>query len=396
MNKERIAYLLGRYSERQLTEEEENEFSTLLFDPSCEEAIKEVLDAHANKQQKTDSLSAERQARILAAVRQHEPYAAPVILMRKKRVRWMPAAAAAVLLLAASLFFLSKLGNNNEKKHTASQPAHRIEPGGNKAILSLANGEVIKLDTVGNGVLAQQGAATVIKLSDGQLTYNGTGEQPGQITFNTLTTPRGGQYMLVLQDGTKVWLNAETHLRFPTAFAGKNREVELSGEAYFEVAKNDRQPFVVTVNNISQVQVLGTHFNVMGYKEEARMVTTLLEGSVKVSASDAPGKDMILMPGQQALYNNDGVFSVNHNADTEQAVAWKNGKLFFHNQDIRTIMRQVSRWYNVDVEINGNIDDTYTINVDRDVPIEKLLKYIELSGGVHFKIKGQKIMVSPQ
>lgn len=394
MTKQRIAYLLDRYIQAQLTEAEDKELEELLLDPSCEEAIKEFLDAQWNDQQNNILPSAAQQSRILDAIQQHEPYAAPVVPMYKRSIRWMPAAAVAMLLLVLTLLFVLKQDNNNRKKDIIAQPAYPIQPGGNKALLTLANGQVIALDTAGNGTLAQQGTATIIKFKDGQLTYNSTDQQPREITINTLATPRGGEYMLVLQDGTKVWLNAETKLRFPTDFRGDSRTVELSGEAYFEVAKNQSKPFIVLANNTTQVKVLGTHFNVMAYRQEDSIVTTLLEGSVNVSIANTP-KGKILMPGQQALYSHEGLLSVNNDADTEQAVAWKNGKLLFRNQDIQTIMQQVARWYNVDVEINGNINDRFTINVARNVPIEKLLKYIELSGGVHFRIQGKKIIVQP-
>jgi transmembrane sensor len=227
----------------------------------------------------------------------------------------------------------------------AAKPAATIKPGTNTATLTLANGSKIVLDSSPKGVLAQQGGITVKKTAGGQLVYDLSGREPGKTTaigFNTLATARGQQYQVVLPDGSHVWLNAASSLKFPTAFTGSQRKVELTGEAYFEVAKNKEMPFTVDVNQ-SQVQVLGTHFNIMAYPEESSTNTTLLEGSVKVSKDNL---SKLIVPGQQARVTKEiHVAEVN----TDQVMAWKNGNFSFNDEDIHTLMNQIARWYDVDV-----------------------------------------------
>ncbi len=254
----------------------------------------------------------------------------------------------------------------------------------------MADGSTIVLDTMQNGNLAQQGNTTVIKL-DGKLAYNSANAGANDIAYNTLTTPRGGQYQVELPDGTRVWLNAASSLRFPTAFVGGERRVEISGEAYFEVAKNKAMPFVVSVNS-TEVHVLGTHFNVMAYSEEGKIATTLLEGSVQVSKA---GKKHVIVPGQQAVWKENGDFNLNGDIDLEEVVSWKNGKFHFNNADIKVIMRQIARWYDVDVEYRDNLSETQLGGiVSRKEDLRQLLSYFEMTGKVKFNLEGRKIIVT--
>jgi ferric-dicitrate binding protein FerR (iron transport regulator) len=214
--------------------------------------------------------------------------------------------------------------------------------------------------------------------------------------YNTITTPRGGQYQVTLSDGTKVWLNAASSIRFPVLFTGNERKVEITGEAYFEVAKNVSKPFKVKTIS-SEVEVLGTHFNVNAYDDEAVAKTTLLEGLVKVSVPQTGGKlaARFLQPGQQSGITKDGRISVLNNADTEEAVAWKNGRFQFRSADLKSILRQISRWYDVDVVYKGNVDLHFTGQLTRDDYVSKVFDKLALTGEVHFKIEGKKIIVSP-
>jgi ferric-dicitrate binding protein FerR (iron transport regulator) len=246
---------------------------------------------------------------------------------------------------------------------------------------------------VHNGALARQGDAKVLKVDAGKLVYNSIGLKNGQVFYNTITTPRGGQYEVTLADGTIVWLNAASSLHFPTAFIGKERTVSLTGEGYFEVAKNKSMPFHVEVNGMD-VMVTGTHFDVMAYANEENTKTTLLEGRVMVIPAN--GKEQILLPGRQAVLNNEAHDIKMINADLDQVMAWKNGYFRFRETNIRDVMKQLERWYDVDVEYKTTrSDQDYTGMMPRMQNASSLLQTLELTGTVHFKIEGKKIIVLP-
>jgi transmembrane sensor len=266
-----------------------------------------------------------------------------------------------------------------------------VQPGSNKATLTLSDGSSIDLNESKPGTLCKQGTVTVGKRADGSLVYQPSGSQNAAVLYNTVSTPKGGQYQLVLSDGTKVWLNAASAIKYPATFSGKERIVELNGEAYFEVAKNKNMPFKVSLNNMS-VEVLGTHFNVNAYADEGEVTTTLLEGSVKLSNSK--GQSM-LKPGQQAKMDKQSGFDI-HEVNTDEAVAWKNGYFIFDNENIQSIMRKISRWYDVDVEYSGNVDEgNFGGTTSRFNSITGVLKSLELTGTVHFKVQGRRITVMP-
>jgi ferric-dicitrate binding protein FerR (iron transport regulator) len=291
----------------------------------------------------------------------------------------------------------------------AAASAHDALPGGNKAMLTLNDGSVIVLDSAKNGMLGEQGNAQVLK-KDGMLEYKkgnaqkaiGNTQLSAPVSYNTLSTPRGGQYQLVLPDGSKVWLNAASSIRFPTAFTGNEREVELTGEAYFEITSHQLQsgkkmPFKVLVLSAgtdglnAAIEVLGTHFNVNAYKDEETIRTTLLEGKVKVALRGVD-KEAMLNPGEQAIMSMRTIKTV-HDIDTEEAVAWKNGLFFFDNVDIQTIMRQLSRWYKVSVVYNGKIPNRrFTGQVSRNANLSQVLKILELSK-IHFTIEGDIVTI---
>lgn len=299
-------------------------------------------------------------------------------------------AAAALLIMAvgavAYLVYIDRPKKEIVKAEKVTGPPNNdILPGGDKAVLTLGSGDTIALDDAANGTLALQGNIKVLKLNSGQLAY-ATENKPTEVVYNKVTTPRGGQYKVQLPDGTKVWLNAASSLRFPTAFNGDERPVEVTGEAYFEVARNPAQPFRVTVNGM-EVRVLGTHFNINAYTDEASINTTLVEGSVMVTKN---GKQVTIKPGQQARVD-EGIYIV-PDVDVETLTAWKNGRFSFSNASLESLMRPIARWYDVEVVLDDKITDAYTIDVPRDVPVSKLLRFIERSGGVHFIIEGEKII----
>jgi transmembrane sensor len=306
--------------------------------------------------------------------------------------RW--AAAAILLMVSTGGYFLLQRSPGKEvvKSNVIQQPVQNdIAAGGSKAILTLADGTTVVLDTVNNGTLTKQGTVTVVKL-DGQLAYNNSEKASTEVLYNTITTPNGGQYKLVLADGTKVWLNAASSLRYPTTFTGNERRVEVAGEAYFEVAKNATIPFKVNVIGKGEIEVLGTHFNINAYSDEPAITTTLLEGSIRFTQL-ATKKATLIAPGQQVLLSVEGEMKLNKQADLESAVAWKNGSFNFTSQDLVSIMRQVSRWYDVEVVYKGAIShETFTGIVGRSSNVSEVLKLMEDSG-VHFKIEGKKIVV---
>ena len=253
------------------------------------------------------------------------------------------------------------------------------------------------LDSAADGSLAQQGGVKVIKLG-GQLAYQ-QADNTTEILWNTITTPKGGQYQLVLADGSKVWLNAASSLRFPTVFQGNERKVELTGEGYFEISSQvmagvqKKLPFIVAVGDMS-VEVTGTHFNINSYGDEPSVKTTLLEGKVSVRK----GENMMpLNPGQQAIISQgrDNI-QVTKDVDMEEVMAWKNGRFMFNNADVETIMRQAARWYDVDVVFKGNISETFSGNPPRSEYISKLLNVMEATGKVDFEINGRQIIVKPK
>lgn len=307
------------------------------------------------------------------------------------------AAAIVILMLGMGAYFLlsnriTKEISKNETKDSLFK--NDVAPGGNKAVLTLSNGTKILLGSAANGTLAQQGNTKIIKLNNGQLSYNtftpsASGNKNAAIQYNTLTIPRGGQYNVILPDGTQIWLNSASSLRFPTAFIGKERKVEITGEAYFEVAHNPEKPFKVSVNG-TEIDVLGTHFNVNAYNDEPVMRTTLLEGSIKfIRGNDT----RLLSPGQQIQVEPDGKIRRVKDADVQQTIAWKNGTFSFHNTSIYEIMRQISRWYNVDVNFNDSLNVRLNGSIAREVKVSEVFKMIELTGEVKFNIEGRKITV---
>lgn len=314
--------------------------------------------------------------------------------------RWKLTAAAAsivVILSIGSYFIFSPKTIKKEiAKTNIRKPSMKndIAPGGNRATLTLSDGSTIILDSASNGTISKQGNIKVEKLANGLLAYSQNGKQiteNDEAFYNTITTPRGGQYHVTLSDGSQVWLNAASSIRFPVAFTGTERRVEITGETYFEVAKNAAMPFRVKAAS-SEVEVLGTHFNVNAYDDEAVIKTTLLEGKVKVSVPNQVAR--FLQPGQQAAINKEGKIGVLDNADIEEVMAWKNGRFQFSSADLKSILRQISRWYDVDIEYKGNVNLHFTGQLTRNDSVSKVFEILELTGEVHFRIDNKKIVVS--
>lgn len=329
-------------------------------------------------------------------------------MRRISRIRVRLAAAAILLpLMLGGVYLWSKHSSGEGNVVTGSLKdrfKNDVPPGGDKAILTLANGSSIALDSSGKGVLARQGNASVVKTNNGQLSYvvdhaAGAGQAgdavEAPVSYNMISTPRGGQYEVVLPDGSKVWLNAASSLRFPTAFTGKERKVELTGEGYFDIAKDAARPFKVAIAGgagAPEVEVLGTEFNIMAYGDEPSVNTTLVNGSVKLKKTDGA---WLLQPGQQARLKTDGSVDMDEAADVDGATAWKNGRFEFSG-NIKGIMRQIARWYDVDVKYEGNVSDkAFGGTISRTANVSEILKVFELTGSIHFSIDGKTITVEP-
>ena len=329
---------------------------------------------------------------------------APVIPLytHQRKIRLMKWAAVACVLLLLSVggyfSFYSKNNHPVEVVKTGNSAVKRnndIVPGGNKAILTLADGSSIALDSFKNGTLARQGNIQIIKGENGELLYLVDQQNSTLAGYNTVSTPRGGKYEIVLSDGSKVWLNAASSLTFPASFKGKARDVTLTGEGYFEISKNKSMPFNVTVNDM-RVEVLGTHFNVNAYNDENSISTTLLEGSVKVmkAVSGNSGSPAILLkPGEQANLTEEGNLKINSHPNIEEIVAWKDNNFEFNNAAIPVIMRQVARWYDVEVDYKGAIPERrFTGKISRNVNLNQLIDMLQYTG-VNIKVENKKIII---
>lgn len=302
---------------------------------------------------------------------------------------WKVAATLLVLIGVGYAAYVFEFG------HTPQAVVSALPAGGDKAILRLADGTEIPLDSTGGIAIPNQGSVSITN-QNGELSY-AVYQRPEEILYNTITTPRGGQYQVALADGTKVWLNAVSSLRYPTAFTGEERVVELTGEAYFEVARNSEMPFKVRISPVvpgmeaAEVLVLGTHFNVMAYPEETAIATTLIEGSVQVKKGEVKG---VLKPGEQARLSDKGTLQIIPDFDVDQAIAWKNGKFVFNDTSLERIMRQLSRWYDVEVTFQ---DDVASLQfggvVSRRENAPAVLGLLELTGEVEFEVDGRNIIV---
>lgn len=313
---------------------------------------------------------------------------------KRNVIIWTISAAAAIIIcIGVGLYYFpeERISNPIVKRVTENE----IIPGGNKAVLTLANGEKISLTDADNGTLAEQAGIKIVKTTDGQLVFTILSDKLqnpyDKNQYNTIETPNGGRYQVRLPDGSNVWLNAASKLTFPSSFIShKSRMVELNGEAYFEIAKDKEHPFIVKTYN-QLVEVFGTKFNINSYVDEHDVKTTLLEGSIKVTENK--GIDKILKPGQQSTLTSSGLKV--ENVDIDLAVAWKNNQFVFESDDIQYIMRMIARWYNVEVEYVGVIPkNKFGGAVSRFENVSEVLKSLESTGRVKFKIEGRRILVS--
>ena len=395
MTQYRFEYLISLYKTGDLSREEWDELREAIrngeHDALLEDDIRGVLEEEGVH----PSWNRELEASMWASIEQGRTRETVVVEMPKHgrgRVQGLRiaimGAAAVVVLVCVSIWWWKPL----PAAHSAVAPeaAASVHPGTNKAILTLANGQQILLDSSANGQIARQGATTVIKLN-GLISYKGGTGDVGNL-YNTISTPRGGQYELILPDGSHVWLNSASELRFPIAFGGGRREVSLKGEGYFQIAKDARRPFVVDVNDM-KVKVLGTSFNTMAYSEEGTVNTTLVDGSVVVEE----GKEQkMLQPGQQACLGREGAAITIRKADVRQVTAWRSGLFEFDNTDLASIMRQLARWYDIDVVYKVTPEKApLGGSISRNLDLKEVLSLLEANGINHFSIEGKKVIVLP-
>ena len=330
---------------------------------------------------------------------------APVVSLYR-RFMWRMSVAGAVIFLisiAAIYFIYHNKGSVTAQTQNAIPQMKDVPPGTYHAILTLDNGRTIVLDSTANGTLAEQGGIKVLK-RNGEIAYNSTGgvQQEAVPIYNTITTARGNEYRVVLADGSKVWLNAASSIRFPAYFTGNERKVEITGEAYFEVAPlaaeatHGKVPFIVSVRSPlgdrrgMEIEVTGTRFNVNAYAEEPGIKTTLIEGSVKIKGAN---ELHTLSPGQQAELTSTEII-LRKNVDVSQVAGWKEGFFVFDNTDLQALMLELSRWYDVDVNFEGKISrEGFSGKISRNVPLSKLLKVLELND-VHVTTEGRRITVT--
>lgn len=336
------------------------------------------------------------EARLMTRLRQSTRIKTPVsTTFFHKKSTWISAAASLLLIITAGFYFKHQLFPNKVIA-PVQVVASDIKPGGNKAVLILGNGKTISLTNAKVGDIASQSGSRVSKTKDGLLVYSATGKpaSPSAIDYNTIETPNGGQYQVNLPDGTKVWLNAASSLKYPVRFAANQRTVELNGEGYFEVAKDKLRPFKVITNKQS-IEVLGTHFNVNSYADEQYVKTTLLEGSVKITLQNLyknSQKDLILKPGEQSSIG-DRVAEIKQ-VDVDNAIAWKNGNFIFDGENLQSIMRKISKWYDVKIAYQNIPQNTsFTGVVSRSKNLTTVIQALESTGKVHFKVAGKQIIV---
>lgn len=366
------------------TAAEKAELLAMLNDPAHEETVKGSIARLLEAEKELQSIAPETLAAMVQSIvhADEEVVTAPRVHFMR---RWWAAASIIVLLSAGAYFWFSEIRHSTPDIIQAAD----VQPGHEGAILALADGSHVSLDTFQQGVVALQGGA-VAKVANGTLLYEGNGEQ---IVYNTMITPKGRQFQLVLPDGTKVWLNAASSIRYPTAFTGKQRLVEITGEAYLEVTKNAKMPFRVSLHNKAAIEVLGTNFNVNAYSNEASINTTLLEGAVRVTSGTHPA--VILKPGQQARVTNTSSIKVIADIDVAKVTAWKDGYFNFTGLTFEEVVRQLERWYDIEVVFEKGVPQKrFGGKMTKDVPLSAVMKYLE-GIGIHYQLKGKKLIILP-
>ena len=407
MSKKTFKQLINGYLNDTLTQEELTYFLQLIKQKESQKNLQEAIEERLSNQFFSWGTDNDKSAaifqRIMEIAKNTESVEESKVIglnLKRKFYPFIKIAAAVVVLLSAIgylLFSNTEDTRVNRTKSTAQHYQHDIPPGSNKAVLTLSGGSTIVLDDMPDGTLSQQGNTKVIK-HNGKLAYTTSGAGAKDNLYNTISTPFGGEYQIELPDGSRVWLNAASSIHFPTAFTSRERQVEISGEAYFEVAplyaEGKKVPFLVKVKTASlagyEVQVLGTHFNINAYEDEPMVRTTLAEGKVKVSKGD---QSVLLQPAQVAVSDKEtGGLNI-RSANVEEAIAWKTGMFEFHDANLQSIMRQLSRWYDVEVKFSGAVSTKlYNGSIRRQATLSQVLQILKLAG-VNYSIENRTVTV---
>ncbi|MBO9153489.1 FecR family protein [Chitinophaga sp. GCM10012297] len=395
MPQNNLEYYIDRFAQGTISKEEWEILQDLLRQPENSAALDEILKEQLEQFAAAPAIYPDVVKRVQEGVaaqisREKAVPMRPVPGVHFLR-RWGWAAASIILIAAIGAYFLTARKKDLQPPLITANTMD-VVPGKTGAILTLADGTTILLDSAANGRLATQQGSQVVK-KDGQIVYTPGGDE-GVAAYNTLRTPRGRMYQVTLPDGTKAWLNAASSISYPVVFSGSERVVAITGEVYFEVAPHAQMPFRVKLNETGSVEVLGTHFNIKAYEEEELVSTTLLEGAVRVAGN---GKKVILKPGQQAQVSSKqlSVKTLGQQGISE-AMAWKEGRFNFQDADLQDIMRQLSRWYDIEVVYENGIPDLEFIGgMERSLPLSEVLKGLKMSG-VNFRLEnGRRLIVSP-
>lgn len=389
-----LKYLFDRHFAKTCTGAEREELAVIILSGKHEDEIKDYLQQAWESTNNTEDMDRGKSEDIIRSILT----SAPIIKQKVAKIHriWKRVAAAAAIILMVSIggYFVFK--NNIPKEIAKLEPQEKrfkndiAAPSITKSTITLEDGSIVALDSVSSGTLATQGDVHVVKTADGKVIYDGTSNK---LVYNTLTNPRGSKVVdITLSDGSRVWLDAGSSVTYPVAFVGNERKVSITGEAYFEVTHDATKPFVVSKGETT-VQVLGTHFNVNAYDDEGAIKVTLLEGSVKVSMVN--GQSAMIKPGEQAKVV-DGKLSIAKGVDLVETMAWKNGLFTFNEATIETLMKQIEKWYDVDINYEGKATTShFVVTIPRTVTMSNVFKILEETGGVHFKIEGRKVTVMP-
>lgn len=374
-----IKLLFERYLNNHASREETAELFQYFQDTNNKEALEQMIENQLESRDKEELIDKMILDRVFGKI---DLDTEPQNFKSPTWYKTTGVAAAIILIISISYLFLNRSTYND---HTATI----IEPGRDKATLVLSSGKTIVLEDVANGKLTEELGTTIEKTEKGGINYKIEGNTDVRIAMNLLNVPKGGQFQITLSDGTKVWLNSNSSLKYPSAFSTSERRVELTGEAYFEVSKNKQKPFIVETS-LQKVEVLGTKFNINAYDDESSTQTSLAEGSVRVSCKN---NTTLLKPGQQSTLTDQNIAVRAINLD--QVLDWKNGDFNFSNNNLKEIMRKISRWYNIEVIFEGPISqETYVAQISRKKRLNDVLRALQLSGSIKYNIRNNKLYIS--
>ena len=382
-SKQRLEFLLLRYMEDKATAAEREELGQFIQNEQNEVTVLEIMEELVATEKEMDNYNVKNWEPLLGELLQEKNKLRKRGLVRV--INWKRISVAASILFAVVLTGYLVLFRKDTKQVEVvkvTQPIDVKSPEKNRAMITLANGQQVHLDSAVNGTLLEQAGVQIMKLADGKIVYVGS---TAEIINNTLSNPRGSKVIdMTMADGSRVWLNSGSSVTYPVAFVGEERKISITGEAYFEVMQDKKHPFKVDINGKGEVEVLGTHFNINAYDDESDIKVTLLEGSVKVNNS-------IIEPGQQAQVSDK--VKIIDKVDMDEVMAWKNDMFDFNSADIKTIMRQIGRWYDLEIIYQDNISkETFSGMVGRSNKVSKVLMILE-KAGIKFRIEGKKLII---